>query len=245
LKENMKMLIDLQSCDTEIGDLERRIAEAPLRIKEIEDRLAEMDDEWEAAEKQLEELKLKRRGLEKDIEMVESQIGKANTKLSNIKSNKEYKAALKEIDDLTREKSRLEDKAIEFMEQVDSLSAQSLAKKEERDRFRQEVMDEKENILQEIGSMDEALKTLGMKRGKFCMKVSGELLKRYDFIRERKSGVALSPVLNGVCQVCHMEIPPQKYNELLRGESLLDCPYCHRIIYWGDNERFQKAGKEE
>ncbi len=245
MEENMKMLIDLQSCDTEIGDLERRIAEAPLRIKEIEDKLAEIDGEWEAAEKQLEEVKLKRRGLEKDIEMAESQIGKANTKLSNIKSNREYKAALKEIDDLTREKSKLEDNAIEFMEQVDSLSAQCLAKKEERDRVRQEVMEEKEDILQEMGSMDKTLKTLGMKRGQFCMKVSGELLKRYDFIRERRSGVALSPVLNGVCQVCHMEIPPQKYNELLRGESMLDCPYCHRIIYWGDNERFQKAGKEE
>ena len=245
MEEDMKLLIDLQLCDTEIGDLERRIAEVPLRIKEIEDKLAEMDDEWKAAEKQLEDVKLERRGLEKDIEMAESQIGKANTKLSNIKSNKEYKAALKEIDDLTREKSRLEDKAIEFMEQVDFLSQQCVAKKEERDRFQQEVMEEKENILREMDSMDKTLKTLGTKRGQFCTKVSGELLRKYDFIRERKSGVALSSVLDGVCQACHMEIPPQRYNELLRGESLLDCPNCHRIIYWGDNERFQKAAKEE
>ncbi len=245
MEESMKLLIDLQACDTEMGDLQNRIAEGPLKIKELEKRLAEMDEEYEAAEKQLEDLGREKRGIEKDIEAVESQIGKANTKLSNIKSNKEYKAALKEIDDLTREKSRLEDKAIEFMEQLDSLSEQCRAKKEERERFHEEVNQEKKHILQEMSTMDKALQSLSRKRGKFCKKVSDDLLKRYDFIRERKAGLALSPVFNGVCQACHMEIPPQRYNELIRGESLLDCPNCHRIIYWGDNEQFKEKSAEE
>lgn len=241
----MKLLIDLQACDTEMSDLQSRITGGPLKIKELEKKLQDMDEEYQAAEQQLEDLKLERRGVNEDIDAIESQIQKANTKLSNIKSNKEYKAALKEIDDLTREKSKLEDKAIEIMEQLDSLSEEFEAKKEEREKFVEEIKQEKEQILKEIGVWEKALRTLNKKRGEFCKNVRDDLLRKYDFIRERKAGLALSPVYNGVCQVCHMEIPPQRYNELIKGERLLDCPNCHRIIYWGDNEHFQQGSEEK
>ncbi len=236
----MKSLIDLQACDTEMGNLQSRIAKGPMKIKELENQLVDMDSEYEAAETQLEDLRRLRREIDSDIEAINGKIDKANTKLSNIKSNKEYKAALKEIDDLTREKSKLEDKAIELMEQVDALSEQCRVKKEERERVHEEINQEKERIVQEMNAMDKAIQSLSRKRGKFCKKVSDDLLRKYDFIRERKAGLALTPVFNGVCQACHMEIPPQRYNELIRGEKLLDCPNCHRIIYWGDNEQFRK-----
>lgn len=240
MEESMKSLIDLQACDTEMGNLQSRIAKGPMKIKELENQLVDMDSEYEAAETQLEDLRRLRREIDSDIEAINGKIDKANTKLSNIKSNKEYKAALKEIDDLTREKSKLEDKAIELMEQVDALSEQCRVKKEERERVHEEINQEKERIVQEMNAMDKAIQSLSRKRGKFCKKVSDDLLRKYDFIRERKAGLALTPVFNGVCQACHMEIPPQRYNELIRGEKLLDCPNCHRIIYWGDNEQFRK-----
>jgi len=224
----MKSLIDLQACDTEMGNLQSRIAKGPMKIKELENQLVDMDSEYEAAETQLEDLRRLRREIDSDIEAINGKIDKANTKLSNIKSNKEYKAALKEIDDLTREKSKLEDKAIELMEQVDALSEQCRVKKEERERVHEEINQEKERIVQEMNAMDKAIQSLSRKRGKFCKKVSDDLLRKYDFIRERKAGLALTPVFNGVCQACHMEIPPQRYNELIR------------IIYWGDNEQFRK-----
>jgi predicted nucleic acid-binding Zn-ribbon protein len=28
-----------------------------------------------------------------------------------------------------------------------------------------------------------------------------------------------------------MNIPPQRYNQLLKGDQLFDCPTCQRIIY--------------
>jgi predicted nucleic acid-binding Zn-ribbon protein len=37
-----------------------------------------------------------------------------------------------------------------------------------------------------------------------------------------------------------MAIPPQRFNELIRGEKLMDCPSCRRIIYWGDDGRLKK-----
>ena len=45
-------------------------------------------------------------------------------------------------------------------------------------------------------------------------------------------GLAVVPVVNGVCKGCHMAIPPQLYNIIQRGLSMETCPSCNRIIYW-------------
>jgi predicted nucleic acid-binding Zn-ribbon protein len=36
-----------------------------------------------------------------------------------------------------------------------------------------------------------------------------------------------------------MAIPPQKFNELIRGDKLMNCPNCARIMYWAEDERYQ------
>ena len=55
--------------------------------------------------------------------------------------------------------------------------------------------------------------------------------KKYSAIRMRR-GLAMAPVKNGTCQGCNMNIPPQLYNVLQRGQTVETCPSCHRIIYW-------------
>ena len=162
-------------------------------------------------------------------------------KFSNIKSNKEYKAALKEIDDLKREKSVLEDRAIELMEAVRAARKGKFYGQSRVGRKRRSVEVNREEILRELKRMEGEQVDLEKERVKFCQSLDRDLLERYDFLRERKGGLAISSVINAVCQTCHMGIPPQKFNELIRGDALLDCPHCNRIIYWGDNEGFQKA----
>ena len=58
-----------------------------------------------------------------------------------------------------------------------------------------------------------------------------DVLKKYSAIRMRR-GLALVPVKNGTCQGCNMNIPPQLFNTLQRGNSIEVCGNCNRIIYW-------------
>jgi predicted nucleic acid-binding Zn-ribbon protein len=48
----------------------------------------------------------------------------------------------------------------------------------------------------------------------------------------------VAAVENGVCQVCHMIIPPQKFIELQRDQDIMQCPHCHRFIYWPGHEGY-------
>jgi len=62
--------------------------------------------------------------------------------------------------------------------------------------------------------------------------VEPELMKHYMELKQQIKGGVMASVQNAVCNGCHMNIPPQMYNELQRFDSLKYCPFCRRIIYW-------------
>jgi hypothetical protein len=241
----MRALIGLQDCDNRIREMETKKGEAPVKMQRLEQDLNTLLGQIDGTLSQLDDHKREARQIEHDIEDMEGRIEKSNQKLSQIKSNKEYRAALKEIEDLNREKSLREDKAIQLMEDVEVLEkscTESKAKKAEAER---EFEKARKEIEKELHDLEVKLDELGMERRQFCDAIDPDLLERYNFLRQRKGGIAISPVIKGVCQTCHLGIPPQKFNELIRGEELMSCPNCMRIIYWGEDDRLlDKAGEE-
>jgi predicted nucleic acid-binding Zn-ribbon protein len=238
LQEKMKRLIEIQACDIRIDELRRRIEESPSRTQALEESLKRTEAATEAGLTQVEEAKKERRTVERQIEERESQIQKSNVKLSNIKSNKEYQAALKEIESLRHEKSELEDKAIELMERIEMLERQRSEDSKRLQSLRETTTSEKDRILTETKAMIEEVNRLENDRQMLCGLIETDLMKRYDFLRERKGGLGISPVVKGICQTCHIGIPPQQFNLLLRGQELMSCPNCNRIMYWGENKAY-------
>ena len=235
----MKNLIGLQGCDTRIMTIARKKNEGPLKIKQFEQSLGEVETQVEQELQQLEACKKERREVEREIEELEHRIEKSNVKLSTIKSNKEYRAALKEISDVGKEKTSREDRAIELMEEIELLEEKCAAGREKMKQVKEQFEADREKVLTELTALEQDLEALQEERARFCRNIDEELLKRYDHLRKHKQGVAITPVLKGVCQACHLGIPPQKFNELLKGSQLMSCPNCKRIIYWGDDERLK------
>ena len=239
MKEKIRLLIDLQDCDTRLKIAQNKKKEGPVKIQRLQDGFENCKSQLEAELKLLESFNRERRGAEQEVEGLESQIGKSNIKLNNIKSNKEYKAALKELADQEKQKTVLEDKLIEIMEKIETLEEKYAAGKEKSKELNEKFEKDRDGILKELKALDQVLDRLKIERARFSEAIDESLLRRYDSLRQNKEGHAISPVINGICQTCHMGIPPQKYNELIRGDALMSCPNCHRIIYWGDDDRFR------
>jgi predicted nucleic acid-binding Zn-ribbon protein len=45
-----------------------------------------------------------------------------------------------------------------------------------------------------------------------------------------KRGNAVAEITSGVCRGCHISLPPQLYNQILRAERVFQCPNCQRIL---------------
>jgi hypothetical protein len=235
------VLIQLQECDNRIAKVLQAKEQAPLRIQKLEDELRTVENQFKAYEDQIEAFRKDRRQLEREIQEVDGKIEKSSTKLTQIKSNKEYTAALKEIDDLKSIKFQTEEKAIQMMETAEELERKCKGHKDTLKTLKDQSEKDKDAVKTELLGLEKDLDALQKERGQLCCDFDQGLLKKYLFLRERKGGLAISSVVTGVCQTCHMGIPPQKFNELIRGNDLMTCPHCNRIIYWGDDQDFQKT----
>jgi predicted nucleic acid-binding Zn-ribbon protein len=243
LKNKMKLLIQLQDCDNKINEIINKKREGPLRIKRLQEELDAFGMRFKEDTNRLESLRKDRRRIEQEIQEFENKIEKSAIKLDNIKSNKEYKAALKEIEDLKKGKFLTEEKTIQLMEEIEELEKRCLENKDSQTKLELDFKEDNHEIEQELRALDRDLKKLEEKGRSLSEAMDRDLLKRYLFIKERKGGQAISPVIGGVCQSCHLGIPPQKFNELIRGDDLMTCPNCNRMMYWGDDEHFQKGQK--
>ena len=242
MHKKIRLLIELQECDLKINDVEREKKEIPKKIDLLSKKIEEARERLKSDIADLNTLKKERREVEMEIEDIEEKIRKSNEKLASIKTNKEYRAALKEIDELEEQKMQLEDRLLEIMEAIDLAEKRYKEIEKNVKEKEKEIEEEKKKVLAKEKILDSEIEKLKEQRQKLCEKIKqidGSLLQKYDFLRMKKGGIAISPVIKGVCQTCHLGIPPQKFNELIKGDTLMTCPHCMRIIYWGDDERYQ------
>ena len=237
MKDNIRGLIQLQDCDNQIQTMTTRKTKAPLKIQSLEDELHNIEKKYQEENERFKNLKKERRNLEQEVQDLENKIEKSNDKLSLIKSNKEYTAALKEIEDLKNAIGLKEDQVLRFMEEIEEVEKICLASKDRQDEMKREVEENKKDVENELEILEKAIGDLENERVQFTQEIGQDLLKRYLFLKERKGGLAISSVIRGFCMACNMGIPPQQYNELQRADSLLSCPNCQRMIYFEENNK--------
>lgn len=244
MKDNIKKLIMLQGCDNKIRAIQVKRNSIPVRIAKLEEAFEGASGIYKSRFDKLDSLEKERRSIEKDVQDIENRAHKSQEKLNNIKSNKEYTAALKEISDIEKEKGKKEDKILQMMEEIESLRAECSEIKVEQEKLRAEFEEGKKEIEKELLELEKEANELLTQRKEYNDMVEQKMLKTYDLLRERRSGIAVTPVIGGICQGCHLEIPPQKFNELQRCNEMMSCPHCNRLIYWGEDDFFMKVLSE-
>ncbi|EKD38700.1 MAG: hypothetical protein ACD_75C00638G0001, partial [uncultured bacterium] len=94
------------------------------------------------------------------------------------------------------------------------------------------VAEETEKVRANIEAITKGKREKDLQRNEQATKIKAGTLRKYNTLRERRNGKAVVNVVDGVCQGCFMAIPPQLYNQLLRGDQLLECPTCQRMIHY-------------
>jgi uncharacterized protein len=244
LLPELNNLISLQAVDLEIKDLMQAQQVLPENLRGLESKLAEIQTIATEKEQELEEIKKLHRQLVSEMEMLDEGITRSRQRLMEIKDNIEYKAMLKEIAFKEDRKDQKETEIIEALDQVKVCGA-DLAALQQEVTDRQEVLDNlRAEVQADIAEHTEKLHGLEAQRQEFVKVIPKQLLKKYDFIREKRQGIAIAEVRQSVCQACHMNLPPQKFIELQMDKELMTCPHCQRIIYFTSQEENGKPPAE-
>jgi predicted nucleic acid-binding Zn-ribbon protein len=238
LDEKLKVVLMIQSIDTRFDEIRREKEQTPKGIEKLKADLDLLRNAMDQDLSTLEELKKGRRKVERELEEIEPKFKKSKLRLNEVKSNREYQAILKEIEELKELTFQKEEMVIKWMEEIEIQEKECAGNNARWEESQKEYKNKERKFSERIKELDTEVQSLNDRRGKLSQKVDQDLLRRYDSLRMHLKGQVVAPVIDFVCQGCHLGIPPQQYNDLIKGDSLQSCPNCNRVIYWGgDNSK--------
>lgn len=231
MNEHIEQLVVLQEIDSEIdkidGEIQAVQEELDARIRAMVDKEKNITLLEATIAKQQNENKM----LEIEMEEKMNHVRERQAKMMQVQTDREHTALFKEIEDAKKAAKENEEKIVAILEEIESLTATVTEEKNLLKGEKQLVSEETEKVRLAIEEINKAKKIKTDKRDKQAAEVNPALLKKYETLRQRRNGVAIVNVLDGVCQGCYMAIPPQRYNMLLKGDQMFDCPTCQRIMY--------------
>lgn len=229
--EQLRYLVQFQILEDKRAKLIQSFEDTPRRIAELEREYEKLESVFLARKAEYDHAKKLHRAIEQEIAELETRQRRSRARMNEVKTNKEYQAILKEIEDLKREVSEKEDGTLELMETIEALGRELKAAEKDLQERRRIMEADKKKLQDESARLKERLDKIAEQQRCIREKMEPDLLKRSEMLIQRQAGIAVAPVENGVCQVCHLNIPPQKFIELQRDENILQCPHCRRFIY--------------
>jgi predicted nucleic acid-binding Zn-ribbon protein len=234
LLTELSRLIDVQEIDKVIQEVTQGLARLPEELKAGEAALEELKAAHAARLQELEDLKAQRRDTETEMADMEEGIKNSRQRLMEIKSNIEYKAMLKEIAFKEDQRDQRETRILQLMDLMETQNRLIAEQIEQIKELEATLVQQRQEVAVQVKKLQQELAELEERRKKVRKTVPAPLMKRYEFIRQRRNSSAICPVHEGVCLGCHMNILPQQFIDLQKGLEILQCPHCQRILYWAD-----------
>lgn len=221
----------------QVIDLEIDEAERSLRL--IESGLGE-SDELRAARESLAqasewqgELRRRLRNLELDLEKVIEKRKTSEKSLysGKVKSPKELSGLEQEVQLLKRRQVEVEDETLEVMSQLEAANERLERERKGLERLEIRWREEQAELKEKQTTLSSRLSLLRERRESLQAAIAPEDLATYEDLRRRKGRQGVALVQNGVCQGCGVAVSTSKVTKVLRGEELVHCANCERILY--------------
>jgi len=224
--------IRLQILDDRAAELTKEIAALPKHIAEIEKKLEGHQRRLEHDRAAMVANQKDRKRLEGEIQASEQKISKLKTQMMEAKTNDQYRAFQHEIDFCQQEIGRHEDRILELMTESDPLEKAVKAAEAALSMERKQVEDEKAKARERTAADQKEIDLLTQERKKILSEMDSRIASEYERIRKGRAGVAIAEVVQDRCSKCNMLLRPQFLQELKRGDAIMVCESCRRMLYW-------------
>lgn len=237
LGEQLKLIAALQKIDTEIARINQRKKMLPAELAKLDEAMKIFCADFQRDQSELEELNKVHKDREEKLKRGLEALKKTRERLSEVKTNKEYQAMLKEIEVTESKNSAAEDEILIIMDKLDLIKKQVKVREKELDEHQRDYELKKKRIERELADISGEIASHLEKHLLLKEKIAPDLLKKYETIKARSHGFAVVAAWQEICMGCHMNIPPQLYIELQKDTGIQSCPHCNRIIHWEDQSK--------
>lgn len=228
--QDLALALRLQALDRKIAGLEKEIAALPKHIAEIEKKLEAHTRRLEADRASLVSNQRERKKLEGDVQVHQQKISKLRDQTLQAKTNEQYKAFQNEIAYVEAEIRKAEDRILDLMEQSEPLESNVKTADIELKRQKEHVDAEKRSAQQRTAVDQKALTETNNERKEVVGQMPAQLYANYERIRKKTKSTVVADATEGRCDACQMVLRPQFFQDLRRGDQIMFCESCGRIL---------------
>ena len=226
------LLVKLQEVELAIKQLEAAIAAKPRELDPFKRAVDDLRTSATAHRKDLDTLERQRRQLESAVSDEQSNLQKAQRKLLEVKTNKEYSAMVAEIDAFKHKISGHEDAVLHIMELVEQRRLELADCDRRTKEAEQELGESRQRNESELAVLQRTLAGRQQTRDEGMQQLEPPIKDLYRRLLTSRKGLAVVGIKNGTCQGCFIALPPQLIQEVRRHDRIITCSHCQRILYW-------------
>ena len=232
MRAELEKLIDLQKTDTNIRRSKQQIETAEQRRADIEQEFEQHAFSIREIQGKRDKLQADRADLEKQITENKTYLERADRNLKHAQNQKEYETAMRETDALQKQIAAFETQVLEKMTAAEEVEKELGERAEEIntiDAKRAAAMKEFDALL---AASKKEFEADTKKREAVFETLPAQLASVYNRMAQRsRDGIAVAEVVNGSCSACFMSLRPQMQVEVKKGDQIITCESCTRILY--------------
>jgi len=225
-----KQLYQLQEVDLELESNERALQQVTSQLGESQE-VVRARNKLASERQRLEELKRQQHSLEWEIDDIATKLTAAEDKLysGSIGSPKELANLQHEVDGLKTRRSKLEDEALDIMEQVELATASVATISSQLKTVEAEWQSQQQQLSADMEQLKAVLSNLKHKRQTLSAEIAPGATELYHELKEKR-GTAVAKVEQGICRGCRISLSATELQRARSG-SLMQCSSCGRILF--------------
>ncbi len=224
-------LIKLSKVDASLARNLSETKQVEEKLENSKKELAKLEAAFKLKDGKLDE---ERRAYQSEEKFLRDEQQKLIDRRKGLQTFTDYKlqqAAEKEIEQTSRQLGMREEKLLGNLEQIEAAEKEFEEKKSELESKREEAAKIEEDSKEEFQALGERKEELEKERQELASSVEQRMMNEYERIRHRFPVDPMVPIKKGTCDGCHMSLGPQIVVRVSRGEGLVSCPGCARILY--------------
>jgi uncharacterized protein len=232
MTEEIQLLWELKGLDEQQTALKAALARFPEQRAGLEHRVAHEKGRLEALKNRIADIQKHRRAREKDIEAVTAEEKKFQSQLPSVKKNEEYTALLHEIEGAKARRSTIETDVLVLLDEEEKVQHERPEIEKALALAEREATERRDAIGREEAQDQERLAAVEAERAKRTARLPAGTRSRYERVHASREGRAVVAIIKGSCGGCFRSQPPQTLQEARRGDRVLSCDGCGRIMVW-------------
>jgi predicted nucleic acid-binding Zn-ribbon protein len=235
----LKHILEIQDLDMKMLRLMRVKKERLTELEHIAALRRDLKKQKNDKEIEIEELNKNIFTQENKISTIKEKLKKLEAKQSSIKKVEEFNALTQEMSTLERERVTTEQLTSDLIdkknaeEEILEKIKQSLTTSDESSKALEEEIVNNINLINKEG------KELKERRDLLAEDANPDVLKIYEKLLRNKKDRVIVPMENRTCSGCHIALTAQHENSVRKGERLVFCEHCSRILFWQEAQELE------